>query len=296
MDKRRPRKQEPVYGEGEHWGVDPLDVRRHARRLREAKQVGPLGKLARFAAVALLVAGAIGVFLNLDTLRQVRFDSSRITDLFRGDTPRGARATPGAEPGTEVVEDTTIAGVSMPTSLDGEAPAAEPQAAEAPAPQPAAQSPQPAPAAPAEEPSPTELTADRADAPPAAPVVPPPPPEPELPPTPETLGFGLEVMTVSESDATAAVVVLRDGGRRGVSPFTWWTVDGTATAGSDFARLEPRVERFSVGEQNKTIYIPIVGDRAVEGPESFYVRVVPGESRDTDAPIAEIEVVILDDD
>jgi hypothetical protein len=118
---------------------------------------------------------------------------------------------------------------------------------------------------------------------------------PEGPPTPETFGFGLGTMNVSEADASAAVLILRDGGRRGVSFVTWWTTDGTASAGTDFARLEPRVERFSVGEQNRTIHVPIVGDRNVEGPESFYVQVAPGESA-TAEPVAKIEVVIVDDD
>jgi len=317
MDKGRPKKREPIYGEGEHWGVDPQDVRRHARRMREAKTVGPLGKFFRVAAAALVVAGAIAVFLNLDTLRNLRFDSSRVTDLFRGDTPRAARETPGGEPGTEVVGDSGVAGVDMPTSLDGGAPAAdssddapaneraaeptpragsaasstsEPPSAEAPA---GAADPPPA-ARESPEPADREPAVAAADPPRSAP--PPREPEPEAPPTPETLGFGLNVMHVSEADASAAVLVLRDGGRREVSPFTWWTVDGTAAAGSDFARLEPRVERFARGEQNRTIYVPIVGDRSVEGPEIFYVRVVAGESRNEDGPIAEIEVVIDDDD
>lgn len=321
MDKGRPRKHEPSYGEGEHWGVDPHDVRRHARRMREAKAAGPLGRFFRVAVLALLAAGAVAVFWNFETLRDLRFDASGLTSLFRGDAPRGARVEPGGEPGTEVVGDSGVAGVSMPTSLDGDTPEPNPPSGDAPASEtaaapgtePAAQAAPPAaqagapagegasPAAapsPAAEPAPAAATAAdaSANAPRAAPALPEPEPEPEAPPAPETLGFGLSVMHVSEADATAAVLVLRDGGRRGVSPFTWWTVDGTAGAGSDFARLEPRVERFATGEQNRTIYVPIVGDRSAEGPESFYVRVVAGESRNTDGPIAEIEVVIDDDD
>lgn len=315
MDRGRPKKREPVYGEGEHWGVDPQDVRRHARRMREAKAIGPLGRFFRIAALVLLAAAAFAIFWNRETLKNVRFDASQLTSLFRGETPRGARETPG-EPGTEVVEDSGVAGVRLPTSLDGETPEPTPDAAAAPpanepAPR-AAETPTPPPApsaaAPsADEPSPatTQPPATReedaavaaADTPASEPRrVPEPEPEPELPPAPETLGFGLSVMHVSEADASAAVLVLRDGGRREVSPFTWWTVDGTATAGSDFARLEPRVERFARGEQNRTIYVPIVGDRSAEGPEIFYVRVVAGESRNEDGPIAEIEVVIDDDD
>jgi hypothetical protein len=124
---------------------------------------------------------------------------------------------------------------------------------------------------------------------------PPPPPEPEEPPRPETFGFGLEVMNVSEADASARVLVLRDGGRRGVSSITWWTTDGTAHAGSDFARLERRTEQFSAGQQNRTLLVPIIGDRNREGPENFFVHVAVGESANEE-PVAEIEILIADDD
>ena len=92
-----------------------------------------------------------------------------------------------------------------------------------------------------------------------------PPPEPEVPPRPETMGFGLERMSVSEADASAAVLVLRDGGRRGVSAFTWWTTDGTANAGADFAPWIGAWSDSAVGEQNRTLHVPIVGDRSQRG-------------------------------
>ena len=76
----------------------------------------------------------------------------------------------------------------------------------------------------------------------------------------------------------------------------WWTTDGTATAGSDFARLEPRVERFGAGEQNRTLHVPIVGDRNVEGSENFYVHVAVGDWGRAVDPVGQIEVVITDDD
>jgi hypothetical protein len=80
-----------------------------------------------------------------------------------------------------------------------------------------------------------------------------------------------------------------------VSAFTWCTTDGTARAGVDFARLDPRVERFRTGEQNRTLHIPIIGDRSAEGPETFYVHVVAGENADASGA-TRIEVIINDDD
>jgi hypothetical protein len=103
-------------------------------------------------------------------------------------------------------------------------------------------------------------------------------------------------MNVSEASASAAVLVLRDGGRRGVSFITWWTTDGTATAGCYFARLAPRVERFGAGEQNRTLHVPIVGDRTDEAAENFYVHVAVGDSGRALDEVAKIEVVITDDD
>jgi hypothetical protein len=292
MDHRKPRKTEPNLDGGEHWGLDPQDVRRYARRMRQAQTVGPMGKLVRAVAVLLVFVGAFLVTWNFTTLRQVRLDFSAFTAALRGDTPAGART--GDEPGTEVVGDSTIAGgVSLPTSIKTGEPddAASEAPADAPPPaaEPAAAAPTTAP--PTREPEPVAAAAED-----PAPAAPRPPAEPEVPAGPESFGFGLAVMNVSETSASAAVLVLRDGGRRGISFITWWTTDGTATAGSDFARLEPRVERFGAGEQNRTLHVPIIGDRNVEGGENFYVHIALGDSGQPRDEVAEIEVVITDDD
>jgi hypothetical protein len=293
MDKRTSRRTEANSGAPEHWGLDPQDVRRHARRMREAKAIGPLGKVVRFAAVAALVAGAFAVFWNFDALRELRFDFSRVTGAFEDAVDEVEDAQRGSELETEAVGDTSIAGVRMETSLEGEAPpAAETPDAETPAVEtPTVVAPAPEADAAAEPAPPAAQTTERAAV--REEPRPPPPPEPEVPARPETFGFGLEVMNVSEADASARVLVLRDGGRRGVSTIRWWTTDGTAVAGSDFARLEPRTERFGVGEQNRTLLIPIIGDRNPEGPESFFVHFAVGDGTEA---VAQIEVVITDDD
>jgi hypothetical protein len=300
MDRRTPRRSEPPPGTPEHWGLDPQDVRRHARRMREAKTLSPLGKVVRIGAVAALVLGAFAVVWNFETLRELRLDFSRVTGAFEDAVEEVEDARRGGELETEAVGDTSIAGVRMETSLEGETP---PETEAPPTEAPAAET--PAAEAPASDAPPAEVVeaAPPVAAPPAAapseraavreeprPV---PPPEPEVPARPETFGFGLEVMNVSEADASARVLVLRDGGRRGVSTIRWWTTDGTAVAGSDFARLESRTERFGVGEQNRTLLIPIVGDRNPEGPERFYVHIAVGDSTEA---VAQIEVVINDDD
>jgi hypothetical protein len=314
MDKRKPRKSEPTLDGGggsrqrapsEHWGLDPQDLRRHARRMQDARAVGPLGRFFRFTAVALLVAGAFAVYWNFETLQELRFDLSRVTGAFEDAVEEVEDVRRGEEPGTEVIGDTSIAGVNMPTSIGGEAPAQEAPAAEAPTPaepaadRTAASSAAESAAAANDRPAATNdvpAAADAVRAPPEPEPVAQAPPEPEVPPGPEMFGFGLHSMNVSEADASAAVLVLRDGGRRGVAFITWWTTNGTANAGADFARLEPRVERFGAGEQNRALYVPIIGDRTVEGPESFYVHIAVGDSGRAENPVAQIEVVIDDDD
>ena len=276
MSERKPRRIEPELGDGGHLGVDPRDVQFHARRMRQAKEVGALGKVFRFGAVALVLVGAFAIYWNFDTLSRLRFD---FPGLSRDPAPGAEVAN---ELGTQIEGRNPVAGDSLPTSVPGEEPEAE--TAEAPAtvataPPPTATEPRDTTPLPTftVEPSPT----------------PAPPREPEPPPGPETFGFGSSTLSVSESEASAAVLVLREGDRRRPSSITWWTVDGTAKAGSDFADLGKPVLRFAASEQNRAIYVPIVGDRAVEGSENFYIHIAAGDSAET---LARIEVVIVDDE
>jgi hypothetical protein len=263
-------------------GVDPRDVQFHARRMRQAKEVGPLGKFFRFGGVVLVLVGAFAIYWNFDTLSRLRFDFSALT----GRDPAPNSEVAGA-PGTQIEGRNPIAGDSVPTSLPGEEPDAA--TAEPPAETTVARAPPPAAAEPRAESNQTLPTVTAEEPPAPAP----PPREPEPPPGPETFGFGSSTINVSEADASAAVLVLREGDRRRPSSITWWTVDGTAKAGSDFADLGKPVLRFAASEQNRAIYVPIVGDRAVEGPENFYIHIAAGDSAET---LARIEVVIVDDE
>lgn len=272
------------------WRVDPSEVGRHRRRLREANRRTPLGTLARVGIAALALAAIVTAYLNFDTVRRVRLDFSEITALFdRGTTTPGAPATPGdtGEPGTEVIEGGDVAGVAMPSAVGGAPPT--------PSEGPATATPPPPAAEPAPEQTPFEAAAAAAATPEPAPV-PPPEPEPEVPAGPETFHFGLSRVSVSEADASAAIIVLREGGRRGVSSVIWWTTDGTATAGTDYADRGRVAERFAAGEQNRTIHIPLIGDRNVEGPENFYVHVAPGDAEADLEKSEQLEVVLNDDD
>ena len=65
---------------------------------------------------------------------------------------------------------------------------------------------------------------------------------------------------MSESAPGARVQIRRSGGTLAESTIAWWTSDGSAGAGTDYADLGAIIERFGVGERTRTIYIPIVAD------------------------------------
>src|SRR5690606_41459949 len=98
-----------------------------------------------------------------------------------------------------------------------------------------------------------------ADAEPEPPPAPPPPPA--RPPEPESFVFGLPRHEVSESEAAAAVLILRNGGDGGESSVTWLTTGGSATPGADDGDPGRGTERLSPGAQNRTTRLPLVGGR-----------------------------------
>src|SRR5512143_3099202 len=216
----------PNEGRKEQWAVDPADVRRHARLVRERERVGPLGKLVRYAAVVLLLAGAVAVYWNFDTLRGASVDFSGFVDLVTRRAKETIATVGGEAAQTEVVKETEVVGTAAPSSLAGEPPAAEPAAPEPVAATPSAKSP-------SATKSP-EASAPREAAPPPAPA---PAAAPEPPPGPEQFSFGLTKIEVSAGAASADILILRSGDMRRASTISWWTTDGTATAGEDYANL-----------------------------------------------------------
>jgi hypothetical protein len=111
---------------------------------------------------------------------------------------------------------------------------------------------------------------------------------------PARFGFTIPTVAVTENQATAAVAIRRSEGR-GPALVTWWTSDGSAVAGDDYAELEPHTQTLDVDEH--TIYIPIIGDTIAESREHFYVNLghVSTKSATVEAT-GRIEVVIVDDD
>jgi hypothetical protein len=327
----RPAADRPAgRGGADGWRLDPRDVERHARLRRQRERLGPLGKALRYAAVVLALAGAFAVYWNFATLRNVKIGLPDLSALLPRSSSGDASAPASGGSERVEVEARPVVGTAAPTSLksgarDREKPLAvaeaEPHAApiveprDAPAAKsaPAAQSASTAESLPATESAPAAESAAVAASAPAAQSAPaaenPPAADgapaaaapaaveraPEPPPAPETFAFALPKVTVSESDAAATVLILRNGGKRGVSSVTWWTSDGTAKAGSDYVDLGKVVVKFAAGEQNRAIHIPIVGDGAAEGAESFYVNLAAGDDASAE-PQDRVEVVIEDDD
>lgn len=249
--------------------LDPRDVRRYQRREGERRRKGVVAALSYGGVAAVLVAAA-AVYWNFDWLRGL------VAGSAEGDAEEiAATAAPDPKPTAAALE------AQAPRRDD-----AAPRRVEPAPPVPEA------PAAPAAAP-PVEtqpVVAAPAVAAPAAASE----PIPEEPAEPETFDFGIAANSVSEADAAAAVLVLRHGGRRAASSVVWWTSAGTATPGADYADLGRVSLQFPAGAQNRTIRIPIVGDRATEGPESFFVHVAASGGAPAEA--ARTEVIINDDD
>jgi Calx-beta domain len=310
-NQKRPRTRDEVTigsaparaGDSDAWRLDPSDVARHAQRRRKSEQRSPLARALRYSAVVLVLAGAFAVYWNVDTLRQVTVELPALSALFKSPSPDDARNRASGATGNAEVESSPIVGTAAPTSVSGahdREPPVEVAKVEGHA-APSTES-REAPAVDSRRAAQSTPAADGIVAA-AEPVVqsPAPAPEPALPPrpapppVPETIGFALPKFTVSERDASAAVLFVRNDGNRGTSVFTWWTSDGTANAGKDYVDLGKVVVKFAAGEENRTIHIPIVGDEVAEGPESFYVNLAAGDNPSAE-PQDRVEVVIEDDD
>lgn len=284
--------------------LDPRDMHRYQRRASERERKGRPAKLLWYAAVpaTLIVAGL--VYGNFDSLRGMSIGFA----LPSGSFGRGAGAGAGGETRSDAesepvaVEAPVVVGEDAPLDSGAEVAGRAVEAASPPAPVAEPPSsplePQPEPNAAPSDAAPAGAVAADAAEPAVAETAPlgvtePAQPQPEAPVEPETFEFGTAVTNVSEADPAAAVLLLRHGGRRAESWVTWWTTPGTATAGVDYADLGTVELRFPAGAQNRTIRIPLVGDRVAEGLETFYVHVAVGDAAEE---VARVEVVINDDD
>lgn len=262
---------------------DVLACSTYARRLRE-RRGERRGERHRFAVrVPLLsIAGlaALGVAAYQayqehgpfrDTVGQL-FAAAQETVGLRDREARGtALPEPEASAAAEPAQPSTA---SSAIEAPGAAEAAEP------GPAPAAAAVEPLASIPADEPPAT--AAD--DAAPAS-------------TGPERFELTSQAATVSESQASAVVVIERRGGNLEPASVIWWASDGTAVAGEDYADLGRQTATFEAGERTRTILVPIVADFVIEDRESFYVNMAVSDTAATPlVPGQRLEIVIVDDD
>jgi hypothetical protein len=82
--------------------------------------------------------------------------------------------------------------------------------------------------------------------------------------------WGLNNSTVSEDDLFASAEINRVNGSVGYATIDYATVDGTASAGNDYAAQANKLV-FAEGEISKTVQIPLIDDVAYEGDEIFSI-------------------------
>src|SRR3954469_15502933 len=119
MDKRTPKP--PPNRRDETWVIDPSDVQRHARRMRERERPDPLRRIGRYAAVAVAVAAIGAAYWKRETLLGMTVDTSALTSLFTGHSapPGGAPGADGGE-GAANVEAPAVVGTRVSTSIEAQ--------------------------------------------------------------------------------------------------------------------------------------------------------------------------------
>lgn len=113
---------------------------------------------------------------------------------------------------------------------------------------------------------------------------------------PARFSLGQAVLTVSENEIAARIVIRRSGGLTRPASIAWWTREGSAIADRDFVDLGRRVERFQAGEERRTVFVPLANDADPEPVRSFNVYL--GDVTDSGAsePLSGMRVDIIDDD
>ncbi len=266
----------------------------------EPDRRGIAGKLLLLLAVITL---GIAAWLNQDQVRE--FSTQLMASIEANMNTNTADRTDTPAAGTPVVEEP----LAQAPAVTDPAPAMvlAPGANAPPPPRPA----QPEPQAPAPAGAAPSLDGGAEPGAPAAtaPIEPPPPPviaeqRPAAAPSvaraapagPTRFSFPQSVTSVREGDVAARIVIRRSGDLSGAASVSWWTVDGTALADSDYADLGARIERFEPGEASRTVYVPLTNDAVAEPAKSFGVRLGRRDGAAAGESTWEMRVDVVDDD
>lgn len=272
------------------WSAGDLPPPQRVLRIERARP-GITGKL--LALLLLVILGAIG-YLFQDQLLE---EGSALLASFNASRTQETPQTPA-------VPNDTVRPVSAPgdAPMIAGAPVEAPVIAAAPTDVPAAAvdnaaEPVDAPAAPVQTPAPATAIADApvvASEEPAAAAAPVVTDTPAV--GPPRFAFSQPVLTVSERDVAARIVIRRSGNTAERASIAWWTADGSARADQDFANLGRRIERFAPGETMRAVFVPLTNDTVAEPIKSFNVYLGRADSRGTAEPLSGMRVDIIDDD
>ena len=84
----------------------------------------------------------------------------------------------------------------------------------------------------------------------------------------------LDDVFVGEGDGVATVTFSLSDPATSASSIDFFTSNGTAVNGSDYSGFSTTTVSFAVGEQTKTVDIPLINSSAVEGNEYFFVNLI----------------------
>jgi hypothetical protein len=113
---------------------------------------------------------------------------------------------------------------------------------------------------------------------------------------PARFAFSQPVLTVSEGQVAARIVIRRSGNTAESASIAWWADNGSAIADQDFADLGRRVERFAPGETMRAVFVPLTNDAVEEPVKSFNVYLGRADGRSRAEPLSGMRVDIIDDD
>jgi serine/threonine protein kinase len=107
----------------------------------------------------------------------------------------------------------------------------------------------------------------------------------------QAVAFSASSYHVDDGSPAARVVVRRHGGSQNELRFVWWTVDDTAKADVDYAPLGRRTEYIPSGQDQVTIYVPIISNPLRHETATFYVALGdPHGDNDTSSARASVTI------
>jgi hypothetical protein len=118
-------------------------------------------------------------------------------------------------------------------------------------------------------------------------------PEAKAAPSPGTIGFDADRYLVWPGESAATIRLVRTAGTDGIVTVDWWTVNGGARRGRDFAAPARQTVTFAEGEQELSLQVPILGNPRRRFTEFFTVRIGAPGGGATTAAITETTVFIM---